>query len=145
MQHSTKEYLTTLESIGTDILVPLTMEIAVPLINHTANAIGSFAMPIIMDAFEQSNAAFRAVTEAKSISDDVFNPLTRAAIAFERKRFEQQISKYQSLLETQNSALEDKTQEFEIAVKQETEANDQHVALKKKKMSIINAVSQLQR
>jgi hypothetical protein len=120
------------------------MEIAVPLINLTANAIGSFAMPIIMDAFEQSNAAFQAVMESETIPDDVFNPLTRAAIALERKRFEQQILKQTSLLESQNSVLLSKLQDFDDALKDELEAKEQHSAFQVKKTATVNAISQLQ-
>jgi len=41
-------------------MMPLAMEVAVPLINLTVKSIGSFAMPYLRDAYEQSVAIFQA-------------------------------------------------------------------------------------
>lgn len=56
-----KDYLDALESVGmatSDLLVPLTMEIAVPLLNMTAQAIGNVAIPFLKNAFEQVSELF---------------------------------------------------------------------------------------
>ena len=55
-KYTSNDYLDALENVGTatsDLLVPLTMEIAVPLLNMTAQAIGSFAIPFLKNAFAQ--------------------------------------------------------------------------------------------
>ena len=57
---NTKVFIDLLEEVGTEIMMPLAMEVAVPLINLTVKSIGSFAMPYIRDAYEQSIAIFQA-------------------------------------------------------------------------------------
>jgi len=56
----TKVFVDLLEEVGTEIMMPLAMEVAVPLINLTVKSIGSFAMPYLRDAYEQSVAIFQA-------------------------------------------------------------------------------------
>eukprot|EP01035_Chromulina_nebulosa_P021659 gene21659-28027_t len=58
-KYQTKVYLDAIEDVGNGLIIPLAMEVAVPLINMSVQAIGSIAVPLIKDTFEQSNAIFK--------------------------------------------------------------------------------------
>lgn len=59
----TKGFLGALEELGSDVMVPLARDVAVPLITLTAQSFGSFAMPIFKDALETADAAIQAAFE----------------------------------------------------------------------------------
>lgn len=64
-RYLSRMYLSVLEDVGTEVLRPLAMDVAVPLINFTAQALGSFLKPM----FESSMSATSAVFEVWSASD----------------------------------------------------------------------------
>jgi curved DNA-binding protein CbpA len=59
----TQDFIRALSDIGSEVLVPLARDVAVPLVTITAQSIGNFAIPIFKNVFETSNAAMKAVFE----------------------------------------------------------------------------------
>ena len=108
-KYNTMKYLSALEDYGSEVVIPLARDVAVPLINITVQSIGSFAKPFFRDAFEQStavyNAAFRdgtineatALGESTVYSDEVqavldkLDIFTRTSLAIEKTSYDQKL------------------------------------------------------
>lgn len=80
--YATQQIVDVIGEVGSEVVVPLAMEVAVPLINLTMKSISSFAFPFIRDAFEQSTVLLRAALNTEDIpeqKDKAFNYVKRAA------------------------------------------------------------------
>jgi len=110
----TQTYLTVLEEVGTDIIVPLAREVAVPLINFTLNSISSFAMPILRDVFEQSAAVAQMFTSGDD-EDPFETRMSRALDAFEKTSYDQNMRKLQAQLQQFDVTLESTKTRFRDA------------------------------
>eukprot|EP01041_Mallomonas_annulata_P001602 gene1602-3094_t len=77
----TKQFVEVMREVGSEIVYPLTMDVAVPLINMTFKSIGAVAIPFFRDAFEQSSAIFSAATKEIETGDDEsgFDYISKAA------------------------------------------------------------------
>lgn len=110
----TQTYLTVLEEVGTDIIVPLAREVAVPLINFTFNSISSFAMPILRDVFEQS-AAVAQIFAVGVEEDSLEVRMSRALDAFEKTSYDQNMRKLQTQLQQFDETIESTKTRFRDA------------------------------
>lgn len=114
-KYQTKVYLDVLGDVGTGVIVPLAMDVAVPLINMTAQAVANWAFPLLKDGFEQSSTFFSAaVQDSKESIDSEFDLFTRAKIAVDRKSFEQRIKKQAGLIASLNKELGIKESELKV-------------------------------
>lgn len=118
----TQTYLTVLEGVGTDIIVPLAREVAVPLINFTLNSITSFAMPILRDVFEQSAAVAQMFTSEIDDEDSFEERMSRALDAFEKTSYDQSMRKLQAQIQKFDETLESTKKRFRDAERAEREA-----------------------
>lgn len=116
----TRIYLNVLEEVGTEVIKPLAMEVAVPLINMTVQSIGNIAIPFFRDAIEQSTAVFQAAfneeysdTAALNFEGLPINAFERASIALEKKTLEQKIRSYNEKLSKTISNIDVTTQQFQ--------------------------------
>ena len=57
-KYLSRMYLSVLEDVGTEVLRPLAMDVAVPLINFTARALGSFLKPLVDSSISKTSAVF---------------------------------------------------------------------------------------
>jgi len=55
-KYMSRMYLSVLEGVGTEVLRPLAMDVAVPLINFTARALSSFLRPVIASSISTTSA-----------------------------------------------------------------------------------------
>lgn len=55
-KYMSRMYLSVLEGVGTEVLRPLAMDVAVPLINFTARALSSFLGPVIASSISTTSA-----------------------------------------------------------------------------------------
>ena len=117
----TQTYLTVLEEVGTDIIVPLAREVAVPLLNFTLNSISSFAMPILRDVFEQSAAVAQMFTFGDD-EDPFETRMSRALDAFEKTSYDQNMRKLQAQLQQFDATLESTKTRFRDAERAERDA-----------------------
>ncbi len=116
----TRIYLNVLEEVGTEVIRPLAMEVAVPLINMTVQSIGNIAIPFFRDAIEQSTAVFQAAfneeysdTVALNIDGLPINAFERASIALEKKTLEQKIRGYNEKLSKTILIIDETMQQFQ--------------------------------
>lgn len=126
-EHSSgKSYLDVLEAVSNDVIGPLAMGVAVPLINLTMQSISAFAFPFIRDAVEQSNVVFKSAFQ--NIGDDSDLPnksdidpefahldfLLRTSSALQKKQYEQSLRKLKENIEKsirQQESLQSQLQE----------------------------------
>jgi hypothetical protein len=97
-KYRTIEYLNVLEEVSNDVLRPLAMGVAIPLLNLTVKTIGSFAIPFLRDAMEQGNVVFKAAMDSYDTpqsSQIAPQPdfIARTATAIKNKKYEQNIRK----------------------------------------------------
>lgn len=98
-KYKAKRYLTVLEEVGTEVLQPLTMGVALPLLNITVRSIGGVAVPLVRDALEQSSTVLRAALSVDE-SVKIDNIFSRAGIALELKRNEQRLRRIKEEIES---------------------------------------------
>lgn len=89
-KYRTKQSLDVLEEIGTGVLTPIAVGIALPLLNLTFRSISSVTKPIFRDAVEQSNVVIQTAFDKNGSPYDI---VTRTAHAWELKRTEQSIAR----------------------------------------------------
>jgi len=65
-KYLSRMYLSVLEDVGTEVLRPLAMDVAVPLINFTARALGSFLKPVIESSISTTSAVLEIWGEDNS-------------------------------------------------------------------------------
>lgn len=143
-------YLDFIEEVGTEVIKPLAMEVAVPLINMTVQSIGTFAVPFIRDAFDQSSAVFQAVIGTSSSTNETmsenllspgtqvdiikdgdnvlldsdlfeFDMLTRASLALEKTTQEQNIRRLQGKVASTDEILKSTSLQLEEAYAMESD------------------------
>lgn len=134
-KYNTNFYLNIIGEVGNEVIRPLAMDVAIPLLNLTMQSIGSFAVPLFRDAFEQSSVAFQAAFDSNSTftfedmydmeaelngesftsfsygDDPTASALARARQALEKKKYEQ-------TLRSLNAKLERNKKNMEFAFKQ---------------------------
>eukprot|EP01035_Chromulina_nebulosa_P026048 gene26048-34047_t len=64
-----KSYFDVLEEVSNDVIAPLAMGVAVPLLNLTVQSISSFAFPFIRDAMEQSSVVLKSAFQQDNGDD----------------------------------------------------------------------------
>lgn len=126
-----KAYINVLEEVGTEIIKPLAMGVAVPLINLTVQSIGSIARPLIFDAFEQSNAVFLAIEESEEDVRAQTNFFERAGVALERTAFSQRSRKLKSDIDATTQELVETSEKLNETLTKEAEMEIQLMNLKK--------------
>ena len=89
---SAKFYRNVLEEVGNDVIKPLAFGVALPLINLTFQSIGSFAVPFLKNAYEQSEVVLKAVLDNED-NDGNNDILSRTSSALQSKQYEQTIRK----------------------------------------------------
>ena len=67
----TTEYVTILEEVGSKVLKPLAVEVALPLLNYTLRGIGNFAIPFLKDTMETSNTVIQEGKFMKALNSDI--------------------------------------------------------------------------
>jgi curved DNA-binding protein CbpA len=116
--YRTKQYINALDQLGSNVIKPLAMDVAVPLINLTVRSIGSVAVPFFRDAFEQSSAVFKAAFGEGEVNlDEDSDILTRAANAAYKTSMEQKIRRTNESMSSSKSRLETVTADLDAAVK----------------------------
>eukprot|EP00597_Dinobryon_sp_UTEXLB2267_P002153 CAMPEP_0170061820 /NCGR_PEP_ID=MMETSP0019_2-20121128/3254_1 /TAXON_ID=98059 /ORGANISM="Dinobryon sp., Strain UTEXLB2267" /LENGTH=405 /DNA_ID=CAMNT_0010267765 /DNA_START=914 /DNA_END=2131 /DNA_ORIENTATION=- len=123
---SGKSYLDVLEAVSNDVIGPLAMGVAVPLINLTMQSISAFAFPFIRDAVEQSNVVFKSAFQKSSVEGIVPNStdidpefahldfLLRTSSALQKKQYEQSLRSLKENIEKsirQQESLQSQLQE----------------------------------
>lgn len=100
-----------LEEVSNDVIGPLAMGVAIPLINLTVQSIGAFAFPFIRDAVEQSSvvlkSAFSREIDLNRIPSDLdidpefanLDILLRTSSALQNTQYEQSVRKLQEGIE----------------------------------------------
>lgn len=121
-----KSYFDVLEEVSNDVIAPLAMGVAVPLLNLTVQSISSFAFPFIRDAMEQSSAVLKSafqqdngddLTTQNSDVDPEFahlNFVMRTSSALKKTQYEQTKRKIKENIEKslkQQEVLEQQVQE----------------------------------
>ena len=129
----TQAAITVLEEVGNDILKPLAMEVAVPLLNLTMRSIGSFAIPFLRDVFEQSAAVAKAAIADDEANDSFEDAFTRAVSAFEKTSYNQHVRRLNSDLAKLNESLTYSIAQLSVVEKTEAEANSKVTALEMKR------------
>lgn len=135
-KYNTRLYLANigvvLEEVGTEVIKPLAMDVAVPLINMTMQSIGSFAFPFFKDAFEQSSAVFQAAFGSSDDSNNVgissldsLSTLNKASLALEKKTYEQKIRQLTEKLSKTNDILASTYDQVANAIAIETKLEDE--------------------
>ena len=132
---NTEIYLNVLEDVGNDLIKPLAMDVAVPLINFTVNSITSFALPMIKNMYEQYEAVVKAAAASpgNDIDNDSFEDMVQRALnAMEvtihnqtRRKLEEQLLKFDRTLNETMANLDESRRAEDEATKRviELEAN----------------------
>lgn len=151
-QYKAQMYFNVLEEVGTEVMVPLARDVAMPLINMTVNSIGSFAIPFFRDAFESSSAVFQAAFNKndKNYDDDeddddslnIYDVVTRASAALEKKAYQKKLRLNREQLESVSKQLSDSTIQLEKAIKEDDEMLDQLRKLEVDEITYISKASQ---
>ena len=131
----TKEFVDIMREVGNEIVVPLTMDVAVPLLNMTFNVIGSVAVPFFRNVFEQSSAIIAAATQETDVNnnDNNMDYLSKTAqnVAFASSfiRSKQKVRAVKEKLDKVNNELTNTIYELEEAKQKETDAITRKVML----------------
>lgn len=128
-KYKTLMYIDVVEQLGRDVIKPLAMEVAMPLINMTMRGISKVALPFFKDAVEQSTAVYQATfdeTDQEEEATNLYDVFERAAAAAGRTAMEQRIRRTKegidntaTRLETTSSQLfdvDDEEQALRIAI-----------------------------
>lgn len=129
-----KSYFDVLEEVSNDVIAPLAMGVAVPLLNLTVQSISSFAFPFIRDAMEQSSVVLKSAFQQDN-SDDLtasqnsevdpeyahLNFVMRTSSALKKTQYEQTKRKIKENIEKNLQQQEVMEQQLEEAIVKEKE------------------------
>jgi curved DNA-binding protein CbpA len=123
--------------IGNDVILPFAKDVALPLLNFTINSIGTFAKPLLRNAYESTTAVLDAVNseDETELALDVF---TRAGMAYERTSFDQKIRGLKEQIERTSSQLESTKKDLEKAKVQEKVEEEKLETLMESQQSPVN-------
>lgn len=129
-----KSYFDVLEEVSSDVIAPLAMGVAVPLLNLTVQSISSFAFPFIRDAMEQSSVVLKSafqqdngddlMTSQNSEVDPEFaylNFMMRTSSALKKTQYEQSKRKIKENIEKNLKQQEVLDQQLQEAIAKEKE------------------------
>jgi len=114
-QSNAQMYLQVLEDVGTDVLKPFAMDVAVPLINLTAQALTSFFNPFLKSAKASSTAVLDAAFFGEDANgallggegDTFTDKFQRVSDVMEQRGFEKKVIQFnKQLLSTEKLAQE---------------------------------------
>ena len=147
----TRIYLSVLEEVGTEVIKPLAMDVAVPLINMTVQSIGNIAIPFFRDAIEQSTTVFQAAfneeysdTIALNIDGLPINAFERAGIALEKKTLEQKIRSHNEKLTKTVAAIDETTQQLQKQLIIEADSLEKLQKLKNGDEELLNTAEDIE-
>jgi len=150
-QYKAQMYFNVLEEVGTEVMVPLARDVAMPLINMTVKSIGSFAIPFFRDAFESSSAVLQAAfNKNDNIYDDdndddnlnIYDVVTRASAALEKKTYQQKLRRSKEQLESCSKQLNDSMTQLQKAKKEDDDMLEQLRKLEVDEITYVSKASQ---
>jgi len=141
-KYQTKVYLDAIEDVGNGLIIPLAMEVAIPLINMSVQAIGSIAVPLIKDTFEQSNAIFKGVFNNNN-DETQLNIFDRAKIALDRKVYEQQMKKQIVILNDYKKSLNEFSLQYNNYISQSNKYKQNMIDLSNQENNEVNKLSDI--
>jgi len=122
-----KSYFDVLEEVSNDVIAPLAMGIAVPLLNLTVQSISSFAFPFIRDAMEQSSVVLKSAFQQDN-SDELMASqnleadfVIRTSSALKKTQYEQTKRKIKENIEKnlqQQEIMEHQLEEAKVKEKE---------------------------
>ena len=124
-RYRTRQYIDSIDQLSRDVIAPFAMDVAMPLIDLTVRGIGSFAVPFLKDAYEQSSSVFRAAFQTDDLLIDEdreptgFEAITRAANAAMRTGLEQRIRRTKDSIGSTTVRLETTVTQLEEAIVKE--------------------------
>ena len=108
-RYKTLMYIDVVEQLGRDVIKPLAMEVAMPLINMTMRGISKVALPFFKDAVEQSTAVYQATFDESGYEEEatnLYDVFERAAAAAGRTAMEQRIRRTKEGIDNTATRLE---------------------------------------
>jgi hypothetical protein len=109
--YNAENLATALGEVGSEIVLPLARDIALPLLNMTVRGISSIATPFVRNIVEQS----KSVIDAVSSTEDV-DVQKRVLSALSKTRYEQQLRSLTERIDTTDKKITQSLEELEYAV-----------------------------
>ena len=152
-----KSYFDVLEEVSNDVIAPLTMGVALPLLNLTVQSISSFAFPFIRDAFEQSSVVLKSAfqqdnsllnDDLKSEMDPEFAHLDfvmRTSNALQKTQYEQSKRSIKEGIEKNLRLQESLEQQLKEAIDREKELLRTLVEQKRQEADLTSQIDSYER
>ena len=135
------------EEVSNDIIKPLTFDVAIPLINITIQSIGSLAVPLFREAFEQSSIILKAVSTVETVEEDgtQADVISRAMQAIDKARYEQKLKRLNENLLQSNRQMESSKAELPKTISEQSNLMNAYSELETKSADLENELKPVQR
>lgn len=112
-----EKFATALSEVGSDVVIPLARDVALPLINMTVRGISSIAKTLGRDIYEQSKSVIEAVSSKEISNVEQISDLQQRVLgAWSKTRSEQQIRSITERIDVTDRRISESLEELENAV-----------------------------
>ena len=111
-----ENFANALTEVGTDIVLPLAREVAVPLLNVTLRGISSLAKPFVRDLVEQSKTVFKVASNLNPQDEDITKKIFDA---ISKTRSDQNLRNLNENIEKADNKITEALEELENTVETE--------------------------
>jgi DnaJ-class molecular chaperone len=112
-----EKFATALSEVGSDVVIPLARDVALPLINMTVRGIRSIAKAFGRDIYEQSKSVIDAVSSEEISNVEQISDLQQRVLdAWSKTRSEQQIRSITERIDITDRRISKSLEELESAV-----------------------------